>query len=390
MRHAILFVAITLLSATLAMAAPKPAFEAQTIDDKVAIGYGTAIGDVNGDGKPDIVLADKKQYVWFQNPGKPGAGWTRHVMVENLTQHDNVCIAVRDINGDGKVEVAVGAQWNPGDTVNSGSVHYLIRPDDPTKMWTPVELHHEPVIHRMRWIKAPGGKFQLAVLPLHGRGNRGGQGAGVKLLAYDVPANPKDEWKTHVIIDTMHITHNFDPVQWDDDAEEEILLAGHEGVVLLDRKGDTWTTKHLFEGSTTLGAGEVRAGKLAGGKWLVTSVEPWHGQNLALYTPGGTWTRAVLDGSFNQAHALACADLLGVGHDQIVVGWRNPNADKKVGLKIFIPTEGGHWQQHLLDDNTMACEDLRIADLNGDAKPDIVAAGRATHNLKIYWNRTGK
>jgi hypothetical protein len=38
----------------------------------------------------------------------------------------------------------------------------------------------------------------------------------------------------------------------------------------------------------------------------------------------------------------------------------------------------------------MACEDLKIADLNGDGKPDIIAAGRSTHNLKVYWNRSGE
>ena len=43
----------------------------------------------------------------------------------------------------------------------------------------------------------------------------------------------------------------------------------------------------------------------------------------------------------------------------------------------------------LIDDNTMACEDLTIADLNGDGKLDIVAAGRATKNLKIYFNESG-
>jgi hypothetical protein len=36
----------------------------------------------------------------------------------------------------------------------------------------------------------------------------------------------------------------------------------------------------------------------------------------------------------------------------------------------------------------MACEDLQLADLDADGQLDIVAAGRATHNLKIYFNQS--
>jgi hypothetical protein len=81
---------------------------------------------------------------------------------------------------------------------------------------------------------------------------------------------------------------------------------------------------------------------------------------------------------------------LGIGHDQIVAGWRAPNKDKKVGIKLYVPLDdkGEKWETHLIDDNQMACEDLKVADLDGDGQPDIIAAGRATHNLVIYWNRT--
>jgi hypothetical protein len=51
-----------------------------------------------------------------------------------------------------------------------------------------------------------------------------------------------------------------------------------------------------------------------------------------------------------------------------------------------LDNEGKNWRATMLDDNGIACEDLCLADLNGDGKLDIVASGRATKNVKIYLN----
>ncbi|HVV72098.1 MAG TPA: FG-GAP and VCBS repeat-containing protein, partial [Verrucomicrobiae bacterium] len=139
-----------------------PHFRAVEIDNKIEIGYAVTVADVDGDGKPDILVVDNKQVVWYRNPS-----WDKFVLAENLTELDNVCIAAADINGDGKAEIAVGAGWNPGDTLNSGAVFYLIPPDDRTRRWTPVELPHEPTVHRMRWMPTQSGRFDLVVAPLH-------------------------------------------------------------------------------------------------------------------------------------------------------------------------------------------------------------------------------
>ena len=388
-------IAAFLCAGSLALAAdePKPKFRAVEIDRSIEIGYGLAVADIDGDGKPDIVLADKKQFVWYRNPT-----WDKFVIAENLTKLDNVCVAAADIDGDGKAEIAVGAGWNPSDTTNSGAVFYLIPPKDRTQKWEPVELAHEPTTHRMKWVRGADGKFELVVVPLHGRGNKNGEGAGVKILGYKVPADPKQEWKTETINDSLHMTHNFDPVGFSDSGG--LLVASKEGVYDLT-SGDAGWISHQVIGkldndAAFAGCGEVRAGnrkstqpgKLPG---FIATIEPMHGTQLAVYGPpssgaaSGLWARHVIDSSFKEGHALACGDLLGLGSDQIVAGWRMKNAAGKVGIKIYLLSKTG-WKETWVDDDTMACEDLCLADLDGDGKLDIIAAGRATKNVKIYFN----
>lgn len=367
---------------------PFPKFEPQIIDSAISIGYGLALGDVDGDKKPDILLADKKQFVWYRN-----GDWKRFVMIDNLTEYDNVCIAARDLDGDGKVEVAAGAQWNPGETsdsIKSGSVHYLIRPNDPTQKWEAVKLPHEPTVHRMRWIKSADGYFYLMMLPLHGRGNKNGEGEAVKFIAYRFPKNPKDEWKMIIADQSMHMTHNFDIVEEKSSLSSKIYVGGKEGVKVIKgfgSKENQYSAKETTGIET--GVGEVRIGNKKAKEPFIATIEPMHGTSLVVYTKGKNPARVVLDDQFKEGHALATADLLGLGYDQVVAGWRNPNAENKTGIKIYVPRDktNNKWDSYWIDENGMATEDLQVMDLNADGKPDIIAAGRATKNLKIYWNR---
>ena len=58
--------------------------------------------DVNGDGRPDLIVAGEKFLVWYENPS-----WTPHLILKGIFGIASL-VAVRDLNGDGRLDVIVG------------------------------------------------------------------------------------------------------------------------------------------------------------------------------------------------------------------------------------------------------------------------------------------
>lgn len=371
-----------------------PRFRAVTVDTNVTVGYGVTVADVDGDGGPDIVLCDAKQIAWYRHPK-----WEKHVIAENLTPQDHVCVAAADIDGDGKAEIAVGAGWNPGDTVNSGALFHLEPPADRAARWTPIRLPHEPTMHRIRWVKDPSG-WALWSVPLHGRGNKDGQGAGVRIQRLRPAADRRQPWTVETVSDQWHKTHNFDPViRAGASSVNEMLVGSAEGAfrgVLVGAGAAgaaggpvSWTQ---VGGPDNGGVGEIRS--LGDASGSVVGISPMHGNQLVVFHPPAPGSKAmgrreVVDDGLIDGHALACGDLLGIGQPQIVAGWRAMGRPRsvKVGVALYVPV-AGRWLKVSVDDDGMACEDLALADLDGDGRLDIVASGRSTHNLKVYFNES--
>jgi len=101
--------------------------------------------------------------------------------------------------------------------------------------------------------------------------------------------------------------------------------------------------------------------------------------------PAGTlWTRRAIEDQLAGGHALGWGDFDKDGDDELAVGWR----DKEGGLALYdLGRDGNIIAKHMIDAGGMATEDLTVADLDGDGRPDIAASGRRTSNVKIYFNR---
>jgi len=401
-RTTLRFVPVILACACCSVHAGEFKFRLQEIETKLGVGYAVRLVDMNDDQRPDIVVVDTNRVLWYENPT-----WKRHTLIENQTKLDNVCFAPYDIDGDGKLDFALGADWRPGDTIGSGSLQWMTRGKSPDDRWNVHAIGQEPTIHRIRWADFDGdGRSELIVVPLFGRGStrkNNWNERPVRILSYKIPKNPlKDVWKAEVINEELHVAHNFWPADVDGDGRLDLLVASYEGVSLLKRSpSGKWTRERIGSGNQETkpkrGASEIKLGKLASGEKYIATIEPWHGFQVVVYTLGPpqamgkrTWNRHVIDGQLKWGHAVWCANLDDDQDEELIIGVRD-NRDPNVlsGLRIYDPTDkrGQRWQRTLIDAGGVAIEDLAAKDLNGDGRVDIVAVGRKTKNIRIYWNQ---
>ncbi len=382
-------------------------FKTQELDVKLDVGYAVTLVDVNGDGKKDIVIVDSKRVVWLENPT-----WKVHTIIDGLSKPDNVCIDAHDIDGDGKIDFALGAEWKPFNTKSGGTLQWLKRGRTLDEPWSLHPIDTEPMVHRIRFADIDGdGKPELVSAPLMGRGSSAAgnwmDGAPVRVTAYRIPADPvKDRWAPVVLDESLHVVHNIWPIASDHAKRKNLLTASYEGVSLLSLKGDRWTRQHLGTGNQDTpkakrGASEIKQGKLKSGRAFIATVEPWHGDQIVVYTEpskaGELWDRHVVDDQLRWGHAVWCADLDGDGGDEIVVGVRDDPSPKdpvkdRRGVRVYkaLDDKGTKWARQIVDHGGVAVEDLAAADLDGDGRIDVVAVGRQTHNARVYWNQGKK
>ena len=213
--------------------------------------------------------------------------------------------------------------------------------------------------------------------------------------------SPKD-WKRHVVADDIPgIIHRVRPVTWDSGKREQFLVASFEGIALYRATGSGDAMKfekqllspgHV-EKAPRLGASDVGVGQ-QDGKRFFASVEPWHGNEVVVYTEkGGTVgaPRHLRQGDerprdrgrrSERRRPRRCRGQ----RQQPRHRSSNPNATP--GVHVFFAPEDaatGEWQYRRIEDKA-AMNSCVGADVNGDKRPDLVCTG-AGGAIRWYENK---
>ncbi len=368
-------------------------FSSHVIEHEIPGGYAVMVADINADGHPDVVgLTSRLQELpWYENPS-----WDRHVLVKDFSGLVNM--AAHDIDGDGVAEIAVENEFSMVAAKSRGLVWLLRSQGDAREQWKPLLVDELTTSHHLAWADLDGdGAKELINAPLIGADAVAPKYEdNVPLVYYHVPTPIDGVWERQLIDDQLSgVLHRVRVVQWDEDPSEELLTAGFDGITLHDPSVGNgqvqWINTRLSRGHKqeprTAGASDVAVGSLRGKRFLA-SVEPWHGNEVVVYTAGeaASWQRSVIYDQLTEGHEVCVGDFNGDGRDDIVAGDRARGEIASSHVFFAQDDHGAMWHHEVLDPLGMSASGCAVADLNGDGRADIVQIGGATQNIKWYEN----
>jgi len=71
-----------------------------------------SVGDINGDGKLDVISSGLGNITWWENPGTADGPWIRHTVYQGNGYGDVRMAFAADMNGDGKLDIVSSGFYN--------------------------------------------------------------------------------------------------------------------------------------------------------------------------------------------------------------------------------------------------------------------------------------
>ncbi|MSU69818.1 MAG: VCBS repeat-containing protein [Opitutaceae bacterium] len=317
------------------------------------------IADMNNDGRPDVVVVDNflGDVLWYENPGPAalarGQPWKKHFVAKgSMFGAEDVTVA--DFDGDGYLDVAA-AGWRLGNCFkwfkNPGPGH------DPNEEWAGWTID---------------GGFPVARCILAGDINGDGRpdlfatsDTSRAVIWYENPADPTTQpWRRHVIdLTAGRREPGFGKlVDLNGDGRLDVVLAWG-GWVSWDQE-DALATKNP-----------------GGSKGAVI----WY-ENAGMADGRIQWKKHLISDDLPGACDVAVADLNGDGRLDVVaigvlpgeIAWfENPG------------NPSARWTKHPLKRNWPNINQVIVADLDNDGRPDIVAIADYGSMEMRWWRHEG-
>jgi len=317
-----------------------------------------AIGDLSGDKLPDVAVVSNRDglLLWFEHPGRNLTGkWRRRVISSECSHAYDVVMA--DLDGDGDLDAATAgytshaANWyeNPGREGWDGNWPRHVLAEDLRENRT-IRVGDFSGDGKPDLLVASVGVSYTAVGP---EGKPEEHGAVTAWL--ENPGDPKQPWPRHVIDETSRGAIHGQPVDLDRDGDLDVVMAFG------------MRAEHIPEAQHQI---------------------VWY-ENLGSPGEARKWKRHVI-AAFPCAFEAIAVDLDGDG-DLDVAGTSWSKGDRVAWFENSGDPRQS-WKLHVLKENFFAANQIIAADLNGDGRPDLIAtaddgSGRVQGANEIRWWR---
>lgn len=365
-------------------------FKKQELTKKF-VAEGAAMGDVNNDGKKDVLSGA----YWFEAPD-----WKAHELAKadsfivNGGYSDSFLDFVMDVNQDGWIDL-IRIDW-PGK-----AAVWHENPKNETGYWPP------HIIHSSVGNESP----QLVDVDEDGRMDLLCNDPTAKKVIWLKSPNKGDTaWEKYIIsndekIATHMYTHGIGYGDINGDGRKDVLVKdgwwqGPEEGPAKHPKETDWTfhPADLGQDCSQMYVMDLNGDGL--NDVLSASAHDygiwWHEQGKD--AQGNiTWTHHDIDTSFSQTHGLAIKDINGDGNIDFVTGKRyfahngkDPGEFEPAVIYWFEykPGKTPTWVRHGIDSDSGVGLHVTVEDINNDGLPDIVTGNKK--GVRIFTQQKGK